>query len=47
MLFLVKVGLGQGCVVPWAAEGDMNGVVRKMNASVLGRGLVVWGDVNG
>jgi hypothetical protein len=38
--FTVKVGLRQGCVMsPWLFNLYMDGVVREVNASVLGRGL--------
>ena len=38
--FTVKVGLRQGCVMsPWLFNLFMDGVVREVNASVLGRGL--------
>ena len=38
--FTVKVGLRQGCAMsPWLFNIYMDGVVREVNASVLGRGL--------
>ena len=38
--FLVKMGLRQGCVMsPWLFNLYMDGVVREVNARVLGRGL--------
>ena len=38
--FPVRVGLRQGCVVsPWLFNLYINGVVREVNARVLGRGL--------
>ena len=39
-MFPVNVGLRQGCVMPpWLFNVFMGGVVRKMNARVLGKGL--------
>ena len=38
--FLVNVGLRQGCVTsPWLFNVYMDGVVRKVNVRVLGKGL--------
>ena len=38
--FLVNVGLRQGCVMsPWLFNVYMDGVERKVNARVLGKGL--------
>ena len=38
--FPVRVGLKQGCVMlPWLFNLYTDGVVRKVNARVLGRGL--------
>ena len=38
--FLVRVGLRQGCVtLPWLFNLYIDGVVREVNARVLGRGL--------
>ncbi len=40
--FPVQVGLWQGCVIsPWLFNVYMDGVVRKVNARMLGRGLSV------
>ena len=37
--FPVRVGLRQGCVMPWLFNLYIDGVVREVNARVLGRGL--------
>ena len=38
--FPVRVGLRQGCVMlPWLFNLYIDGVARKVNAGVLGRGL--------
>ena len=38
--FLVNVGLRQGCVMyPWLFNVYMDGVVREVNVSVLGKGF--------
>ena len=38
--FQVNVGLRQGCVMsPWLFNVHMDGVVRKVNVRVLGKGL--------
>lgn len=43
--FPVKVGLRQGCVMsPWLFNVYMDGVVREVNARVLGRGLELVGE---
>ncbi len=43
--FPVRVGLRQGCVVlPWLFSVYMGGVVREVNARMLGRGLSLAGD---
>ncbi len=43
--FPVRVGLHQGCVVlPWLFSVYMDGVVREVNARMLGRGLSLVGD---
>ena len=40
--FPVRVGLRQGCVMsPWLFNLHIDGVVRKVNARVLGRGLML------
>ena len=47
--FSVRVGLRQGCVMsPWLFNLYINGVVREVNARVLGRQLkLVDGNDNG
>ncbi len=43
--FPVKVGQCQGCVTtPWLFNIHMDGVVRKVNAKLLGRGLSLMRD---
>ena len=45
--FPVNVGLRQGCVMsPWLFNVYMDGVVRKVNVRVLGKGLELL-TVNG
>ena len=45
--FVVNVGLRQGCVMsPWLFNVYMDGVVREVNARVLGKGLEIM-SVNG
>ena len=46
-LFLVNVGLRQGCVMaPWLFNTDMDGAVREGNTRVVGKGLELR-SVNG